>query len=49
MEQRQKATEEDVAEIKTGFITKAEAHALHSAQSLEHAAIRREVDALRPQ
>ena len=46
MEQRQKATEEDVREIKTGFITKAEAHALHSAQSLEHASIRREINAI---
>jgi hypothetical protein len=45
-DQRFQSVEADVSEIKTGYITKAEAHALHSAQSLEHASIRREIQAM---
>ncbi len=45
-DQRFQNVEQDVTEIKTGYITKAEAHALHSAQSLEVAAVRREISGM---
>lgn len=46
IETRVKSVEDDVAEGKTSYATRLEMNALHSAQSLQTAAIQRELDTI---
>lgn len=48
IETRVKSVEDDVAEGKTSYATRVEMNALHSAQSLQTAAIQRELDRIIP-